>query len=494
MFGMNTSPWKMGAQLAALDRSQAIIEFAPDGTILTANQNFLSPFGYRLAEVQGKHHRIFVDEKTSASPDYAKFWDQLRRGEFQSGEFRRLAKSGEVVWIQGSYNPVSLGGPPFKVVKYATVITKRVLEAAENAGQIAAIDRSQGIVHFDMSGTVLHANANFLNMMGYSASEVVGRHHGMFVEPEQRASAEYRRFWEQLRQGEFQASEYCRMAKGGRKVWIQASYNPILDPTGVPLKVVKFATDITANVVRRQRREQIGHEIERDIGAISEAISTTNAQAGTAAAASAETSENVQAVAAGAEQLGASIAEISRRMSEASETTSSAVRQAEKTNTIVGSLLVATSQIEQVVQLITTIAGQTNLLALNATIEAARAGDAGKGFAVVASEVKSLATQTTRATESISAQITNVQSATNQSVEAIRQISETIGSINAIATAIAAAVEEQDAVAREMSTNMQVAANGVTSITESTNRIAHATESAAQAAQKVMKAAQELAA
>jgi methyl-accepting chemotaxis protein len=316
----------------------------------------------------------------------------------------------------------------------------------------------------------------------------------MFVEPEQRASAEYRRFWEQLRQGEFQASEYCRMAKGGRKVWIQASYNPILDPTGVPLKVVKFATDITANVVRRQRREQIGHEIERDIGAISEAISTTNAQAGTAAAASAETSENVQAVAAGAEQLGASIAEISRRMSEASETTSSAVRQAEKTNTIVGSLLVATSQIEQVVQLITTIAGQTNLLALNATIEAARAGDAGKGFAVVASEVKSLATQTTRATESISAQITNVQSATNQSVEAIRQISETIGSINAIATAIAAAVEEQDAVAREMSTNMQVAANGVTSITESTNRIAHATESAAQAAQKVMKAAQELAA
>jgi methyl-accepting chemotaxis protein len=492
MFGINTSSRKMGAQLAALDRSQAIIEFAPDGTILTANQNFLTPFGYTLAEVRGKNHRIFVDEATRASPDYARFWENLRRGEFQSGEFRRLSKSGEVVWIQGSYNPVSLGGPPFKVVKYATVITRRVLEAAENAGQIAAIDRSQGVVHLALNGTVLYANANFLDSLGYTASEIVGKNHSMFVDPEERSSGDYQHFWQELRQGRFQASEYCRIGKGGRKVWIQASYNPILDPTGVPVKIVKFATDITASVVRRQRREQIGHEIERDIGAISEAISTTNAQAGTAAAASAETSQNVHAVAAGAEQLGASIAEISRRMSEASETTSSAVQQAEKTNTIVGSLLVATSQIEQVVQLITTIAGQTNLLALNATIEAARAGDAGKGFAVVASEVKSLATQTTRATESISAQITNVQSATTQAVDAIRQISETIGSINAIATAIAATVEQQDAVAREMSTNMQVAANGVSSITDSTNRIAHATESAAQAAQKVMRASQEL--
>ena len=494
MFGILTSRWKIAAQLAALDKSQAIIEFTPDGTIITANRRFLDAMGYELAEIQGKHHSIFVDEKTRKSQSYHDFWVSLRAGDFKAGEFKRLSKSGQDVWIQGSYNSVMVGGKAVKVVKYAAVITERIRDAADNAGQVSAINRSQAIIHFAMDGKILWANANFLRALGYQESEIVGRHHSMFVRPAERDSPEYQEFWQQLRAGRFQAAEYCRISKTGSEVWIQATYNPILDPEGVPVKVVKFATDVTPAVQQRRKLERIGAEIGQDMNAIGSSIGLTNVQAASAAAAATQTSANVRAVASGVEQLGASITEISQRMSEASKTTLTAVQQAEEANKTVASLLTATTQIEQVVQLITSIAGQTNLLALNATIEAARAGEAGKGFAVVASEVKNLANQTARATDSIATQITGVQTATNQAVRVIGHISGTIGSINEIATAIAAAVEEQDAVAREMSANMQVAAEGVASINASTNLIAEATRSAEQSIGKVLEASHQLAA
>ena len=241
------------AQAEAIDRVQAVIAFALDGTILTANANFLSAMGYTLAEVQGQKHAMFLPPEERRSPAYLAFWDNLRRGEFQAGVFRRLGKNGREVWIQASYTPVlDAVGRPVKVVKFATDITAAKLRAADCESQIAAINRVQGVIEFGLDGTILTANANFLAVLGYALEEVRGRHHAMFMPPAERDSPQYLAFWESLRRGEYQAGEFCRAGKGGREVWIQASYNPVLDPSGKPLKVVKFATDITAEKQRSQ--------------------------------------------------------------------------------------------------------------------------------------------------------------------------------------------------------------------------------------------------
>ncbi|BDL39775.1 methyl-accepting chemotaxis protein [Methylorubrum extorquens] len=231
----------------ALNRSQAVITFAIDGTVLDANDNFLSLMGYTLGEVRGRHHRLFVDPQEAESAEYEAFWQGLRRGTFQTAAYGRLTKDGRKVWIRASYNPVlDAAGRVRKIVKFALDVTTERLAAAETAGQIAAISRSQAVIQFDLDGTVRSANANFLDALGYAPHEVEGRHHSQFVRPEEAASAEYRAFWEALARGEYRAGEFLRVGKDGREVWIQATYNPILDPSGRPFKVVKYASDITA--------------------------------------------------------------------------------------------------------------------------------------------------------------------------------------------------------------------------------------------------------
>jgi PAS domain S-box-containing protein len=237
----------MLGQLAAISKSQAVIEFEMDGTIVNANENFLGAMGYTLGEIKGKHYGIFVEDTYRNSADYREFWAKLGRGEYQTGEYKRLGKGGREVWIQASYNPIlDSNGKAFKVVKYATDITAQKITNADYAGQISAIGKSQAVIEFRMDGTIVNANDNFLKTMGYALDEIKGKHHGMFADDAYRASAEYREFWAKLNRGEYQTGEYRRLGKGGREIWIQASYNPILDLNGKPFKVVKYASDITA--------------------------------------------------------------------------------------------------------------------------------------------------------------------------------------------------------------------------------------------------------
>jgi len=243
--------------LKALDKSLAVIEFKTDGTIIRANDNFLSAMGYNLAEIEGHHHSLFVEKDYAASTEYQEFWTRLKHGEFFSDEFKRLKKSGEEIWIQATYNPVrNEHGDIIKVVKFASDITTQKMAASDAAGQLSAISKSQAVIEFNMDGTIITANDNFCNAVGYALNEIQGQHHSMFAEPEYGASDEYKAFWQNLNNGQFDAGEYKRIGKGGKEIWIQASYNPIFDMSGKPFKVVKYASDITAQKLAEAKAKE----------------------------------------------------------------------------------------------------------------------------------------------------------------------------------------------------------------------------------------------
>ncbi|MBI3383275.1 MAG: PAS domain-containing methyl-accepting chemotaxis protein [Aquabacterium sp.] len=237
------------AQIAAISRAQAVIEFNLDGTVLTANDNFCKVMGYRLDEIQGRHHSMFAAPGYADTSAYRQFWAKLNNGEYDAGEYKRVGKGGKEVWIQASYSPIiGPNGRPVKVVKYATDITAQKLRNADFEGQLAAISKAQAIIEFGLDGRVQWANDNFLSVMGYTLAEIKAQHHAMFVDPAYRDSPDYKRFWEKLGQGEYDAGQYKRYGKNRKEIWIQASYNPIMDMNGKPFKIVKYATDVTAEV------------------------------------------------------------------------------------------------------------------------------------------------------------------------------------------------------------------------------------------------------
>jgi methyl-accepting chemotaxis protein len=437
-FAMDTTAVKTrsmddAGKIAAISRSQAVIEFKLDGTIVTANDLFLNVMGYNLAEIEGKHHSMFVDSATRDGAAYREFWASLNRGEYQAAEYKRIGKNGKEVWILATYNPIlDETGRPIKVVKFASDVTDQKLRTANFSGQIEAIGKSQAVIEFSMDGIVLSANENFLGVLGYALSEIQGKHHSMFVVPSERDGADYREFWAALKRGNYQAAEYQRIGKGGKQVWIQASYNPILDLNGRPYKVVKYATDTTAQVIARMKSERVRAMME--------------------------------SVAAGAEELNASVREISEAMMKSKTTAMSAVGKVELADDQAQRLSTAAQAMSGIVELIGNITGQINLLALNATIESARAGEAGRGFAVVASEVKNLANQAKQATDKIASEIGSLNGISSDVVDALSAIKQEIQNVSEYVTATAAAVEEQSTVTNEMSSSMQRAAEEAASI------------------------------
>jgi len=470
------------AVVAALNTSLAVIEFSPKGDILTANSNFLACTGYALSELQGRHHSLFCEPDYTNSEAYRRFWADLERGLFNSGTYKRVAKGGAPLYLQATYNPIRDGkGRVVKVIKFATDITAARLREIDETGKISAINRAQAVIEFTPSGEIMTANDNFLQAMGYHLDEIKGRHHRLFCEESYVNSEAYRAFWDRLGRGEYQAGEYKRLGKGGREVYIQATYNPIFDEAGRVIKVVKFASDVTGAVMRRLRNDRANANLGTVIGQIFDAAE----KATSASSASEETGAIINSVAAASEELSQSVRDISQSMTFARTSVEGVFKHAENANVSANTLNASAVAMNNVIKLINDIAGQINLLALNATIESARAGEAGRGFAVVASEVKSLAKQAAQSTQTIATEIANMQTVTTEVCSALGLISHSMNDVLSNVTSIAGAIEQQNAVTGEITHNMQSAVTAVGQINDSLSNISHTFGQVAEASEKV---------
>jgi methyl-accepting chemotaxis protein len=371
--------------LHAINRSMATIEFDLNGVVLSANDNFLAAMRYRREDVIGREHRMFCSAEEAQSAAYKQFWSRLRAGDFVSETFRRVAADGHTVWLEATYNPVKdESGKVLKVVKYALDVTERIEAEQYARSKLEAIDRAMAVIEFDLEGRILSANKNLLQLVGYSAAELIGKNHRQLCPSEVSNSSEYADFWRRLNKGEFFSGQFKRAGRNGQTLWLEATYNPVYDANGKLSKIIKFASDITSRV---EKHEQDSHSAAQAYHISVETQKVTE-----------QGTEVIQQAASEMRQISSNIEDSSR---------------------IIAQLGSRSEQITAIVNTIRSIAEQTNLLALNAAIEAARAGDQGRGFAVVADEVRQLAGRTSRSTAEISEMIGKIQSETQQAIDSM---------------------------------------------------------------------------
>ena len=374
---------------AAIARAHAVAHFDVQGKLVAANENFLQAMGYqRLDQVLGQPHRQFCEPALVASAAYRQFWEDLQQRRFFSGRIKRIGAQGKTVWLEASYNPVlDSEGRVTGIVKIATDITPQMQAAAREKATLTALNRAMAIIEFTPQGQVLTANDNFLRAMDYRLDEIVGKHHRLFCDHDFVASPAYGQLWDTLRSGQFFSGQVERISGRGRRVFLEASYNPVLDDDGHVISVVKFATDIT------QQIEQIQKERDSALFALT-------------------TSEQTQALSdSGVGNILKSVEDIHRM--------ADSIAQA---GVNIQGLGERSQAITSIVQTIKDIADQTNLLALNAAIEAARAGETGRGFAVVADEVRKLAERTTTSTSEIAVMVDDIQRQTKMAVDNMDQL------------------------------------------------------------------------
>ncbi|MBX2837427.1 MAG: PAS domain S-box protein [Gammaproteobacteria bacterium] len=533
------------SKIDAIHRVNAVIEFELDGTIITANDNFLHCMGYELSEIQGKHHSMFVTESEKRSDAYVKHWEKLRAGEFIETDFQRLAKDGSEIWIHASYNAIlDEAGKPYKVIKFASDITEHKLRRSDYRGQIEAINKSQAVIEFSLDGIILDANQNFLDAVGYRLEEVKGKHHRIFV-PEQIAQgAEYQKFWDNLSKGQHEAGEFHRVGKQGNDIWIQASYNPILDLNGKPFKVVKYASDITAqhelrntvetvlkntstaikalsegDLTQRMEGEYEGdfaqlqqdvnncfHKLNHTLSEIRVLADDVKTDSANIAGGNENLSQRTQQQAASVEETAASLEEMTTAVSQNANNTKqanqivlSAADKAKEGGETVSSAIEAMRELDESSKKITNIIGvideiafQTNLLALNAAVEAARAGEQGRGFAVVASEVRGLAGRSSDAAKEIKDLIKDSEKRVEQSSLLVNKSGTVLEEIVDIVTEVKELVSNIASAGVEQSEGIEGVNQSLTQIDEITQDNSSLVDQATTASSNLNERAQRL--